>query len=481
MDGLSRTGTEVEDDEEFACMTPEEIRRKQANEVSNVAELLSVSFHEAAALLCHFRWKKEALLARYFENPDKLRKEVGLASLAEEKQVVSKAIELSGEIECSICADEVPASQCTALSCDHRFCNKCWQQYLTLKITEGEVTRIKCPQVKCNLIVQESVIKMLVTAEIYDKYLRYITKSFVEDNDGKRKWCPRPGCGNAITAEIISGTIVKCTCGYRFCFSCHKEAHAPATCIQVKEWEKKCKDDSETTHWKYANTKDCPKCETSTEKHGGCNHMTCRQCKHEWCWVCTRPWRGHNDYYNCNKFLVDLEKEKSSKVPKLTSLFKRSSKKDKIREREAQREKHRLELERYLHYYERYMNHSHSHNLEQQIKEKALTKMKEMQKEATTASEVKYIVDGTEVLLECRNVLKYTYVYAYYLLEASSPEKTLFEYLQRDLEQTTESLSEILESSEQRLKALNTIQLANTRKDNLLKAVEQGLTNYVQE
>lgn len=69
---------------------------------------------------------------------------------------------------------------------------------------------------------------------------------------------------------MISGTIVKCSCGYRFCFSCHREAHAPATCEQVKQWERKCKDDSETEHWKYANTKDCPKCQTSVEKNGGC-------------------------------------------------------------------------------------------------------------------------------------------------------------------------------------------------------------------
>jgi hypothetical protein len=32
---------------------------------------------------------------------------------------------------------------------------------------------------------------------------------------------------------MITGTVVKCYCGYRFCFSCHREAHAPADCDQV--------------------------------------------------------------------------------------------------------------------------------------------------------------------------------------------------------------------------------------------------------
>ena len=30
----------------------------------------------------------------------------------------------------------------------------------------------------------------------------------------------------------------------------------------------------------------CPKCFVRIEKSAGCNHMTCRQCSYEWCWVC---------------------------------------------------------------------------------------------------------------------------------------------------------------------------------------------------
>jgi len=195
-------------------------------------------------------------------------------------------------------------------------------------------------------------------------------------------------------------------------------------------------------HWKYANTKDCPKCETSVEKNGGCNHMTCRQCKYEWCWVCSKPWKGHNDYYNCNKF---LKKEK----PKTSWFSLRNSKKDKQKEKEEEREKNRIALERYIHYYTRFVNHSHSSELEKQIRVRASTKMNELQKEASTSSEVQYILDGTEMLLECRNVLKWTYVVAYYLPEVG-PEKELFEYLQEDLEKTTESLSELLEKKRNR-------------------------------
>lgn len=37
----------------------------------------------------------------------------------------------------------------------------------------------------------------------------------------------------------------------------------------MKAWIKKCQDDSETSNWISANTKDCPKCKSAIEKNGG--------------------------------------------------------------------------------------------------------------------------------------------------------------------------------------------------------------------
>ena len=38
--------------------------------------------------------------------------------------------------------------------------------------------------------------------------------------------------------------------------------------------------------WMAANTKKCPRCSTAIEKDEGCNHMSCRKCRHEFCWIC---------------------------------------------------------------------------------------------------------------------------------------------------------------------------------------------------
>ena len=95
-------------------------------------------------------------------------------------------------------------------------------------------------------------------------------RSFVDDNAGM-KWCPAADCGRAVKAR--PGTKgVECLCGERFCFQCGNDDHSPCSCEDLKRWLVKCKDDSETFNWLLANTKPCPKCGTSIEKNGGCNH-----------------------------------------------------------------------------------------------------------------------------------------------------------------------------------------------------------------
>ena len=47
----------------------------------------------------------------------------------------------------------------------------------------------------------------------------------------------------------------------------------------------------------------CPKCNICIEKNGGCNHMQCSKCKHDFCWMCLGDWKTHgSDYYECSRY-----------------------------------------------------------------------------------------------------------------------------------------------------------------------------------
>ena len=42
------------------------------------------------------------------------------------------------------------------------------------------------------------------------------------------------------------------------------------------------------------NTKKCPGCNAWTDKIDGCNHITCKKCKYEWCWLCLKKYESNH-------------------------------------------------------------------------------------------------------------------------------------------------------------------------------------------
>lgn len=99
---------------------------------------------------------------------------------------------------------------------------------------------------------------------------------------------------------------VQCKCGQTYCFACKEpEAHRPVACDTVQAWNIKNSAESENLTWIIANTKPCPECQRPIQKNQGCMHMTCSQCRHEFCWLCQGDWKKHGEgtggYYACNK------------------------------------------------------------------------------------------------------------------------------------------------------------------------------------
>ena len=73
------------------------------------------------------------------------------------------------------------------------------------------------------------------------------------------------------------------------------EPHYPFTCTEYKSWFI-----ADDFHWKQdvfwisKHCKNCPKCGWNIQKNEGCNHMTCRTCQHQFCWLCFQDWGTHN-------------------------------------------------------------------------------------------------------------------------------------------------------------------------------------------
>ncbi|KAF5113093.1 hypothetical protein DV495_001939 [Geotrichum candidum] len=233
--------------------------------------------------------------------------------------------------------------------------------------------------------------------------------------------------------------------------------HMPATCKIAKAWLKKCQDDSETANWISANTKECAKCHSTIEKSGGCNHMTCQKCKHEFCWICMGDWSLHGtSYYNCSRY------------DEADSMAARS-----------EQDKSRSQLKRYLHYYNRYMNHLDSLKRDSETFEQMQEKMKELQESAGMSwIEVQFLSQAFEVLSASRHTMTWTYAFAYYLQKTH--RTVIFEDNQNDLEVAVEQLSELFERPAMdlallKINLLDKCQYVASRRVVLLEDVAQGL------
>ncbi|CAG5099484.1 Similar to arih1: E3 ubiquitin-protein ligase arih1 (Xenopus laevis) [Cotesia congregata] len=312
------------DEYPFEVLTTEEIVQHMVDSIKEVNTVVEIPATTTRILLNHFKWDKEKLMERFYDgDQEKLFSEARVVNPFRKGSIISRSrsqnssrrTSTNGTEECGICFVTLPCSMMTGLECGHRFCTACWGEYLTTKIMEEGVGQtIACAAHACDILVDDaSVMRLIRDSKVKLKYQHLITNSFVECNRLLR-WCPSPDCNSAIKVQYVESKPVTCKCSHTFCFYCGENWHDPVKCHLLRKWIKKCDDDSETSNWIAANTKECPKCNVTIEKDGGCNHMICKNqnCKTEFCWVCLGPWEPHgSSWYNCNRY--DEEEAKAAR------------------------------------------------------------------------------------------------------------------------------------------------------------------------
>lgn len=102
----------------------------------------------------------------------------------------------------------------------------------------------------------------------------------------------------------------------------------------------------------------------------------------------------------------------------------------------------RAALDRYMFYCDRYMNHQNSLKSERTLYETVASKMSLMQDKGISWIEVQVMNKAVRILCRCRQVLMYTYSFAYFL--EKNNQCIILEDNQTDLQLVTEDLSGIL-------------------------------------
>ena len=318
--------------------------------------LVNHSTSEIEALLEKFEWNVNELVFNYMSDAittlaaanmtyDKVTVGRDVQSTADNAMKTAKVNILKEEM-CSICAEpllpEVPVEQIVGncpdrdrrqISCadGHSFCFSCWSIHLRMQVVENSLTALTCPAYLCQSALESSEwAEIMLGSDIKLRFGDNICRRLVESS-ADFCWCPAKNCdliihlnekchSSSSTSTIMSNSQVTVTCGngHSVCLVCKDIGHAPSTCENFSMWKQKVlkeiddsaskmnANDVATALWVKANTKACPKCKTPIEKDEGCNHMTCKKCRHDFCWICMQKWENHSNrtggYFQCNMF-----------------------------------------------------------------------------------------------------------------------------------------------------------------------------------
>ena len=197
--------------------------------------------------------------------------------------------------ECQVCYDELTKEDkdLNKIKCGHLFCSPCWFNYLKTLILEAKVDNISCMDHGCKEIMTEDFILKHISKDdnLILKYNKFKKRAeIIKDKD--KKLCPNPDC-DSFLKKSNSSKYVQCQNGHKYCFDCLNPPHGKNPCEQKLE--------KQFMKWKKGKrVKRCPRCQMYTEKNEGCNHMSCINCKYQWCWICEEKYiYGHYNSGRC--------------------------------------------------------------------------------------------------------------------------------------------------------------------------------------
>ncbi|KAG4985027.1 hypothetical protein JHK82_032626 [Glycine max] len=454
----------------YTVLSESDIKRHQDADIKQVSCVLLISIVFSCLLLVHHEWSVLKVQEVWFDDEERVRKAVGL--LKQHKPRVG--FPNSETLTCEICLDVVLCDKVRSASCDHLYCIDCWKKYVDTSINDGpnKCLKLRCPQPFCDAAVGGDMIRELASESQRNKYDQFLFRSYVENNK-KVKWCPAPDCGYAVSYEadgVRSNSDVTCLCYHSFCWSCGEEAHSPVDCEIAKHWiMKNDYESSENSAWILANTKPCPKCKKPIEKIDGYVHMEC-MCGFQFCWLCLRKWS--NCCYNCIHFpYKDIYKKEvkrnmvSDYLDDCTHYFESWTRTNLIRKDALNHLKH-------------LMNGGHTKRLSMLYQR--------------SEDDFEFIEAAWQQVIECIRVLKWIYTYRFYLPKSEQAKIEFLGYSQREAKTVLETLcyctdkelSEFLHASEPkntfddfRLKLMKLTNVSKTYFENLVRALENGLTN----
>ncbi|CAK4034646.1 E3 ubiquitin- ligase [Lecanosticta acicola] len=211
------------------------------------------------------------------------------------------AAELASQRTCICCGDskhplDFPAKPPTA-QCEHpsRTCFECMHSWLASELDSNGSENIKCAE--CPQVLAFGDVRRLATESTFTAYETLITRNALSSLP-EFAWCLSPTCTSGQLNNSADGSendrenYMHCVaCGYKQCLHHRVPWHTGETCTQYtyRTSGQKSRDEEAATRAIIDSiSKKCPgpNCGWRIQKIDGCDHMTCKKCRFEFCWEC---------------------------------------------------------------------------------------------------------------------------------------------------------------------------------------------------
>ena len=272
-------------------------------------------------------------------------------------KVEQERIREANKEACPICMDEIGIFNSIMLKCKHKLCMNCLKDLISHSISNAQTDiPIKCPLFTegCESIIScgDEGMFSLCTDENFKKWeyweimVSHIPKEHIA-------YCPYSECGmpydcseysdmsnnddDRLLGDPYKYRILCPECMSLFCVRCKTLWEPLHRCRTMIQQLTNSEVDVKSTKYIEQHCKMCPSCNAVVEKSqtkeqeehekrtglsGGtedCHHMTCTNCKKDFCWTCLEIYRG-NEYYHRFCPISDCEIAFTREVPKVARL-----------------------------------------------------------------------------------------------------------------------------------------------------------------
>jgi hypothetical protein len=195
-------------------------------------------------------------------------------------------------VSCQACLEDTETNKSQRLTCGHIYCLECLDRLVKISVKDKDpLGNLVCKIDRCNKPFTEDELKTIIKDKNTLEKVKDLSAEQCIMRDPSVKHCPTANCKFMYFYADKQAKAVTCPqCNKTHCANCLKSHDTSLSCDHA---DKKLLEKWQKAH----GARQCPSCDVVIEKNSGCNHMTCQNCTHQFCWVCRKPWGNCSQLY----------------------------------------------------------------------------------------------------------------------------------------------------------------------------------------